>query len=82
MILCGFNSAFVVLDALDECTERVKLLNWVQTIILQKEKYLQLHLVVTSQPEKEINDRFHLLDVCCVDMVTEAGGEISFPTYP
>ena len=73
VILYGFNSAFIVLDALDECTERAKLLNWVQTVILQKEKNLQLHLVVTSQPEKEINDRFHLLDDCCLDMVAESG---------
>ena len=73
VILCGFNSAFIILDALDECTERAKLLNWVQTVILQKENNLQLHLVVTSQPEKEINDKFHLLDDCCVDMVTESG---------
>ena len=73
MILYGFNSAFIVLDALDECTEREKLLNWVQTVILQKEKNLQLHLVVTSRPEKEINDGFHLLDDCCIDMVAESG---------
>jgi hypothetical protein len=74
MILYGFNSAFIVLDALDECTERAKLLNWVQTVIVQKNKNLQLHLIVTSRPEKEINDRFHLLDNCCVDMVMESGG--------
>ena len=65
-ILDGFSSAFIILDALDECTERERLLNWIQTYILEKDKNLGLHLIVTSRPEQEIEDKFkssHSLDL-------------------
>ena len=65
-ILDGFSSTFIILDALDECTEREKILNWVQTFILQKDTNLGLHLMVTSRPEHEIEDKFksyHYLDL-------------------
>ena len=64
-MLHGFSSTFIVLDAVDECTEREKTLNWIQTFILQKDIYLGLHLIVTSRPEQEIEDKFkpyHYLD--------------------
>ena len=65
-ILGGFSSTFIILDALDECTEREKLLNWIQTVILQKDMNLGPHLIVTSRPEQEIEDNFksfHYLDL-------------------
>ena len=65
-ILDGFSSTFIILDALDECTEREKLLNWIQTFILQKDINLGLHLIVTSRPEQDIEDKFkfyHYLDL-------------------
>jgi len=65
-ILHGFSSTFIILDALDECTEREKILNWIQTFILQKDINLGLHLIVTSRPEQEIEDKFksyHYLDL-------------------
>ncbi|EDR02559.1 ectomycorrhiza-induced ankyrin-domain/NACHT-domain containing protein [Laccaria bicolor S238N-H82] len=63
MILGGFSSTFIILDALDECTEREKLLNWIQTIILENPG---LHFIVTSRPEQEIEDKlksYHYLDL-------------------
>ena len=57
-ILDGFSSTFIILDALDECAERGKLLNWIQTFILEKDINLGLHLIVTSHPEQEIEDKF------------------------
>ena len=65
-ILDGFSSTSIILDALEECTEREKLLNWIQTLILKKDKSLRLHLIVTSCPEQEIEDKFkssHHLDL-------------------
>jgi hypothetical protein len=65
-ILDGFSSTFIILDALDECSEREKLLNWIQTFILEKDINLGLHLIVTSRPEQEIEDKFksyHYLDL-------------------
>ena len=67
MILGGFNSAYIILDALDECSERDKVLDWVQAVILHKKKNLSLHFIATSRPEKEISDEFK--SYFCVDMV-------------
>ena len=69
-ILEGFNSVFIVLDALDECTEREKVLNWAKSFILQKNKNLGLHLIITSRPEKEIDDKFEAYPH--VDLVEES----------
>ena len=65
-ILDGFSSTFIILDALDECAERKKILNWIQTFIFQKYANLGLHFIVTSCPEQEIEDTFksyHTLDL-------------------
>ena len=70
MILGGFGSAYIILDALDECSERDKVLDWVQTVILHKNGNLRLHLITTSRPEKDINDRLNSYDY--VDMVEES----------
>ena len=60
------NTLQTILDALDECTERERLFGWIQTDILEKVKNLGLHLIVTSRPEQEIEDKFkssHYLDL-------------------
>ena len=65
-ILDGFSSTFIILDALDECAEREKFFNWIQTLSLGKDMDLGLHLIVTSHPEQEIEDKFksyHYLDL-------------------
>ena len=65
-MLGGLSSTFIVLDALDECIEREKLLNWIQSFILGKDINLGLHIIVTSRPEQEIEDNFkfyHSLDL-------------------
>ena len=72
-ILHGFDSVFIVLDALDECSERRKVLDWIQTIILQGNNELGLHLVFTSWPEKEIIEKTQSLNLCCVELVEEFG---------
>ena len=70
IILDGFSSTFIILDALDECTERGELLDWIQTVILEKDINLGLHLIVTSRPEQEIEDKFKAY--CYLDMVVES----------
>ena len=65
-ILDGFSSTFIILDALDECIEREKLLNWIQAVILDKDINLGPHLIVTSRLEQDIEDKFktyHYLDL-------------------
>ena len=70
-ILHGFSSTFIILDALDECTEREKLLSWIQTVILEKDINLGLHLIVTSRPEQDIEDKFESYHY--IDLVEESG---------
>ena len=65
-ILDGFSSSFIILDALDECTERENLLNWIQTVVMEKDINFGLHLIVTSRPEQQIEDKFkayHYIDL-------------------
>ena len=76
MILGGFDSAYIILDALDECSERDKVLDWVQAVILYKN--LRLHLITTSRPEKEIIDKFESYH--CIDLV-EASGDHNIVAY-
>ena len=72
-ILSGFSSTFIILDALDECAERGKILNWIQTFVLVKDINLGLHLIATSHPEQEINDQFGAHDY--IDLVKESGND-------
>jgi ankyrin repeat domain-containing protein 50 len=60
LILEAFNDVYIVLDALDECTERKDVLKWIQqTTCWRKGK---LHLLATSRPEEEIAKHLRLLD--------------------
>ncbi|KAF7976798.1 hypothetical protein HWV62_5652 [Athelia sp. TMB] len=58
-ILQSFDTAYIVVDALDECFERSKVLKWIQTIASQTSG--NLHLMVTSRPEPDIKDRLRRL---------------------
>ena len=72
-MLNGFSSTFIILDALDECAEREKLLNWIQTVILEnlkKDINSGLHLIVTSRPEQEIEDKLKSYNY--LDLVKES----------
>ena len=71
LILAGFSSTFIILDALDECTEREKLLHWIQTFILGKDINLGLHLIVTSCSKQEIEEKFKSYHH--IDLVEESG---------
>ena len=71
MILGGFDSVYIILDALDECSERDKVLDWVQTVILHNKENYRLHLITTSRPEKGISEKFNSYN--CVDLVKASG---------
>ena len=52
-ILDRFSHAYIMIDALDECTECEKTLNWVNKLISEtNSKAANLHIVVTSRPER------------------------------
>ena len=58
-ILDGFSQAYIVIDALDECTDREKTLNWLNKLILDtNRKAANIHVVVTGRPERDISEVF------------------------
>ena len=74
-ILDRFAHAYIVIDALDECTDREKTLNWVNQLSLNtNRKPANLHIVVTSRPERDIHENFVALDPHPID-VGEANTE-------
>ena len=65
-ILDGFSQAYIIIDALDECTDREKTLNWAKKLISDTSR--NLHIVVTSRPERDIEEIFAALDPHPVDV--------------
>ena len=59
LILDGFSDAYVIVDALDECVDRIKLLNWVEE--MNSWKVGKLHLLATSRPERDIESKLQPL---------------------
>jgi hypothetical protein len=58
-MLRDFHQTFIILDALDECTEREELLGLIEKIIDWKLK--RLHILATSRREKDIEETLELL---------------------
>ena len=70
-ILDGFHSVYIIIDSLDECTERYKVLEWIRRI--DSWNMGNLHMVVASRPEQDISNVFGgLAHLCSVDMAEEA----------
>jgi hypothetical protein len=68
-ILDGFSQVYIIIDALDECTEREKTLNWVDRLISDTSRKAEnLHIVVTSRPERDIDTIFAVLDPHSIDV--------------
>ena len=68
-ILDGFSQSYIVIDALDECTDREKTLDWVNKLITDaNRKAANLHIVVTSRPERDIHEIFAALDSHSIDV--------------
>jgi len=55
VIVEGFDCAYIVLDALDECPERMKLLELVEEIISWK--FERLHVLATGRRERDFLER-------------------------
>jgi len=67
-ILDGFLHAQIVIDALDECTDREKTLIWVNTLV--SDTSLKLHIMITSRPEQDIDKVFRMFNSIDVGKVT------------
>ena len=70
-IIDGFHSVYIIIDSLDECTERYKVLEWIRKI--DSQNMGNLYMVVASRPEEDISDVFKgLANLHSVDMTEEA----------
>ena len=68
-ILDRFYQVYIIIDALDECTDREKTLDLVNKLITDtSRKAANLHIVVTSRPEQDISDVFAALDPHSIDV--------------
>ena len=65
-ILDRFSHAYIMIDALDECTNREKTINWVKKLI--SDRAANLHIVITSRPERGIIEKFAALDPQSIDV--------------
>ena len=68
-ILDRFSQAYIIIDALDECIDREKTLDWVNKLISDtNRKAANLHIVITSRPERDIDEIFAVLDPHSIDV--------------
>ena len=59
-IVDGFHEVYIIIDALDECTDREKLLKWIAQISSWKSG--KLHMLMTSRDEEDIANT--ILSLC------------------
>ena len=72
-VLSGFCNAYLIVDALDECTEQNELLDWIEEITLRKNG--NVHLLVTSRQEREIEIRLQSLSPNRICLEKESVGQ-------
>ena len=68
VIFDGFQHVYIIIDALDECTQRQRLLCWIKEIISLRIQ--QLHLLATSRSEQDIGHCLRSLEIAEVDMAS------------
>ncbi|KAG6916635.1 hypothetical protein DXG01_006055 [Tephrocybe rancida] len=68
-ILDGFSHVYIVIDALDECADRKETLVWVNNVLLGTDRAVDnLHIMVTSRPERDIEKVLGMFDPCAIDV--------------
>ena len=81
-ILDGLSDAYIVIDAVDECTDRQKTLDWVNELVAHTDRNVgkHLHIVATSRREQDIGEVFGALDQHSID-VGETTANKDITTY-
>lgn len=71
-IIIQFDMAFIIIDALDECTslERGKVLTWIAT--MSSRNIGKLHIILTSRPERDIEEPLQDMGADSVDLAAES----------
>ena len=81
-ILNGFSHAYIAIDALDKCTNREKMLNWVNKLVWDTDQKAEnLHIAVTSRPLQGIEKFFEGLDLHSVDVGAKATANPDIMNY-
>ncbi|KAF7974281.1 hypothetical protein HWV62_13084 [Athelia sp. TMB] len=62
-IIADFDRTYIVLDALDECLDRHKLLAWIGSLV--QRSMTQLHMLFSSRREQDILQRFEPMESVC-----------------
>jgi hypothetical protein len=61
-----FNQVYVCLDALDECTDRKRLLDLLKRILMKSHSYL--HILATSRKERDLEASLTKMATECIDL--------------
>ncbi|KAG6914576.1 hypothetical protein DXG01_016470, partial [Tephrocybe rancida] len=67
-ILDGFLHAYIVIDALDECADRRETLAWVNKVVSDTDWVVNIHIMVTSRLERDIENVFRTFDPHAIDV--------------
>lgn len=67
-IMANFGRVYIMLDALDECTEQLAVLNWMKDTF---SAHSNMHLLVASRRHGNIADYFKEMGASCVPIQTE-----------
>ncbi|KDR72363.1 hypothetical protein GALMADRAFT_74164, partial [Galerina marginata CBS 339.88] len=68
-ILNAFPDAYIVVDALDECADREETLVWINELVADTDRAVDnLHIMVTSRPERDIEKVFGTCNPCAIDV--------------
>ncbi|KAF7973986.1 hypothetical protein HWV62_13589 [Athelia sp. TMB] len=62
-IIADFDRTYIVIDALDECLDRHKLLAWIGSLV--QRNISQLHILFSSRREQDILQRFEPMESIC-----------------
>ncbi|PPQ88497.1 hypothetical protein CVT25_013168 [Psilocybe cyanescens] len=68
-ILDQFSCAYIIIDALDECTDHAKTLDWISKLVVNSNQSVKnIHILVTSRPERDIEKKFNQLSLVVIDV--------------
>ena len=78
LVLDSFRDAYVIVDALDECADRARLLNWIKEIT--RWKVGKLHMLLTSRQERDIEVKLQPLGPISICLEGK-GVDLDIATY-
>ena len=67
-IMQQFSDTYIIIDALDECTERGLMLQWLNRLLTDTDGNQRLHVLVTSRPLPDITKEFLGLNAQSTDV--------------